>query len=572
LEAAFRVASHWIDEGKLPLGPDSVREQLGRILGSADFDASKRNRRFLEYAVEEALAGRADRIKAYNIATAVFGRDVNFDPQLDSIVRIEAGRLRRSLERYYLTAGSKDPIRITVPTGSYVPVFNATRFLAPAVGSSASGSASGSRRRYQNGRTIFVKAFEEDGDQSACPNLTRGFTRQLIVGLTRFTDLFVFGAETTFSYGGAVQPEQLRTDLDPDFLLEGGTTVSADRFSVAALLVDARSGRILWADSFERSLQAKELVRVRDEVANSIARTLAQPYGVIFNNVARDTDGTLPDNFISYDWVIRFYQYCRSYERALFEPVRAGLEQAIVSDPCYAEAFACLSRAYTNAFRFGHDVSGVTADPLQRALALARSAIELAPNGSRGHHALALAYWFAGDAPGSIAVLETSRALNPNDTDIMADLGLRYAMLTEWEKAMPLLEESFARNPAEPSLYRSGLFLYHYAHGHYEEALAEARRIETPNVVYGFVGVAMAAGQLGLRQEAEAALKSILMIDPNYGDHVVDDLTARTLHPDLVRIGVEGLRKAGLSCSKTGSGDGPGPASNAVQLRRPGLR
>ena len=111
------MASHWIDEDKFALGPEAVREQLSRILGSCAFDASKRNRRFLEYAVEEALAGRADRIKAYNIATTVFGRDASFDPQLDSIVRIEAGRLRRSLERYYLTAGQQGPRSDNHPDG-----------------------------------------------------------------------------------------------------------------------------------------------------------------------------------------------------------------------------------------------------------------------------------------------------------------------------------------------------------------------------------------------------------------------------------------------------------------------
>ena len=72
---------------------------------------------FLRYIVEEALAGRADRIKAYNIATAVFGRDEEFDPQSDPIVRVEAGRLRRALERYYLTAGQDDPVRISDSEG-----------------------------------------------------------------------------------------------------------------------------------------------------------------------------------------------------------------------------------------------------------------------------------------------------------------------------------------------------------------------------------------------------------------------------------------------------------------------
>ena len=103
--------------------PDGVREELQRILQSSDFEASERNQRFLEYVVEETLAGRAGRVKAYSVATQVFGREGGFDPQADPIVRIEASRLRRALERYYLTAGSDDPIRITIPKGSYVPGF-----------------------------------------------------------------------------------------------------------------------------------------------------------------------------------------------------------------------------------------------------------------------------------------------------------------------------------------------------------------------------------------------------------------------------------------------------------------
>jgi hypothetical protein len=88
---------------------DECQQQLSRILDSAEFDTTDRGRRFLRYVVDETLAGRGDRIKAYSVAVEVFGRDASFEPQSDPIVRIEAGHLRRSLERYYLTAGVSDP-------------------------------------------------------------------------------------------------------------------------------------------------------------------------------------------------------------------------------------------------------------------------------------------------------------------------------------------------------------------------------------------------------------------------------------------------------------------------------
>ena len=98
-------------------GPNSVA--FWRV---PEFQLPERGRAFLRYIVEESLAGRAKRIKAYSIAIEVFGRDEGITPD-DPVVRIEAARLRRALERYYLVAGQSDPIRIDIPKGSYVPVF-----------------------------------------------------------------------------------------------------------------------------------------------------------------------------------------------------------------------------------------------------------------------------------------------------------------------------------------------------------------------------------------------------------------------------------------------------------------
>ncbi len=113
------------------LDAEDVRLELDRVLKSRDFEATERTRKFLAFVVDQTLSNRADRIKAYSIATEVFGRDASFDPHSDPIVRIEAGHLRRALERYFLTAGKDDPIVITIPKGGYVPVFDRRHDKAP---------------------------------------------------------------------------------------------------------------------------------------------------------------------------------------------------------------------------------------------------------------------------------------------------------------------------------------------------------------------------------------------------------------------------------------------------------
>src|SRR5690349_10079888 len=77
---------------------EAVLAELERIIASPAFDTSGRNRRFLRHLTEETLAGRADSINASRIATSVFERDEDFDPQSDPIVRLEAIRLRRALD------------------------------------------------------------------------------------------------------------------------------------------------------------------------------------------------------------------------------------------------------------------------------------------------------------------------------------------------------------------------------------------------------------------------------------------------------------------------------------------
>src|SRR4051812_7150177 len=84
----------------------AVREHLERLLGSSHFDAAARSRKFLCFVVEEVLAGRGAKLCQAAVATAVFGREGDFDAVLDPIVRVQAGRLRRSLERYYLLTGN----------------------------------------------------------------------------------------------------------------------------------------------------------------------------------------------------------------------------------------------------------------------------------------------------------------------------------------------------------------------------------------------------------------------------------------------------------------------------------
>ena len=139
----------------LDISEADIRRQIERILQSRGLESSPRLQEFLEYIVDEYLAGRAGRIKGVTIAQAVYGADASFDPESNSIVRVEAGRLRRRLEQYYLARGASDPIIIEIPNGGYAPTFRRRQNIE-AVGQARGQEATLSRGQW--GKKSFLAA------------------------------------------------------------------------------------------------------------------------------------------------------------------------------------------------------------------------------------------------------------------------------------------------------------------------------------------------------------------------------------------------------------------------------
>lgn len=105
------------------VSPEQVRDHLGKIVTSSEFEKSPRLQILVNYIVEESLAGRVKYIKGATIGEAVFDKSGKFDPDSNSIVRVEMGRLRRRLDEYYMGSGRDDPMVLSIPKGSYVPKF-----------------------------------------------------------------------------------------------------------------------------------------------------------------------------------------------------------------------------------------------------------------------------------------------------------------------------------------------------------------------------------------------------------------------------------------------------------------
>ena len=125
-----------------PLSLFERREELRRVLESKQFASAPKRSRFLEFVAEQAFQGNSEKINEYLIGVEVYDRGERFDPQQDPIVRVQAHEIRRALKKYYEEEGSQSVLRIDLPPGHYVPVFNRSTLAAPEL-TEASTSVSG---------------------------------------------------------------------------------------------------------------------------------------------------------------------------------------------------------------------------------------------------------------------------------------------------------------------------------------------------------------------------------------------------------------------------------------------
>ena len=525
-----------------------MRTQLLRILGSSEFVIPERGRRFLKFVVEETLAGRGDRLKAYTIATQIFGRDESFDAQSDPLVRIEAGRIRRALERYYLVAGKNDLIVTTIPKGGYVPTFELRMPPPPSPGASrVSASQTNAQRPAAGGvgrPAVLIIPFVEFSDQSAGLRFAPGLTAEVVHQLARFKDLMVIvGREADLATGGAAGTaahEAVR------YCLEGSVRSSAAKIRFMTRLIERASGAVLWSAAYDGDPSVSDLIAFQEDVAQRVASAVGQPYGVVFRaHLARVAQH--PDDFDAYSCILAYFSYRAELDPLQHASVRAALEQAVERFPNYATAWALLSLTYLHEARFGYNVKADRAPPITRALEAANRAVDCDPENARAHHALSLALFFNRETEAAFAVGERALALNPNDADVCGELGWRHATAGDRTRGIMLLEDALSRNPSHADYLYGLLAAAALFNRDLDKALACIRRASLEKFSNYYLVAAATYGHCGLRDDAQRAGKRFLEMRPNFLRELDAELDMRSILPSDRAYFVEGLRKAGLS-------------------------
>ena len=513
------------------LDNDKIETALRKILESRDFRASPRLAQMLTFIVEETLEGRGPYLKAFYIANQVFGRDENFDAATDPLVRVQANRLRKAIEHYYLTEGANDPVRISVPKGRYCAEFQS---------SGRAGTSSAVPAAPTIAVLPFATASAEDLDYFA-----DGLAEELTTALARVENFRVVSRHSTRQYGkGGQDIRDIGQELAVRFILEGSVQRSVKAVRVTAQLTDASDGVQVWADSYSRKLQADDLFDIQDEIVAQVIAKVADTYGVIPRMLEKETRGKRTNDLEAYDSLLRFYHYQANLGLEQYDYARRGLLKAIERDPEYGPALAALAElACDNLTLRYHEPY----DRLDEAYDYARRAISVDPECQQAHFGMALVQFQRRDRDECIRSARKIIELNANVPYYAGVAGWLIALAGEWEQGLEILEGSIEQNPFYPDWWNLAPFQYYFFKEQYEQALAAAERMILPGLPWDPLVRLASLARLGKTDEASAVLQQLNREFPDfagYAHEYIHHYVFEEKHADLI---YDALLEAGLT-------------------------
>ncbi|SDT23477.1 hypothetical protein [Bradyrhizobium canariense] len=529
---------------------DEIRGQLARIVSNTAFATSDRPRRFLSYIVDQTLVGNSKRLKQYCIATEVLGRPSSFDPEIDPVVRLEAGKLRRAVENYYLRDGAQDPIVISIPKGSYVPTFSWPALSNTKIESANTLTATNHHRHnitwlpVPEFHRLAVLPFATVARDADTVEFSRGLHDQLVVELARYQELSVFVVD---SLGEYIDPATAVLDIakgfSSRFILSGSIRRGSASIRTTMRLHDATTSSILWSESFDADLNDEDRLAPQDYISRRVAGTVADYYGVISQQISLEAVYGV-DRPWTINVAIQRHRYlAKTLAESAYYQARRDLDRAVLAAPHHSLLWAALAHTifYGNVLGFQDD-----ADWLSLVERYAQRAFELDHRCAYAHVVMALHRLYRGELDEVRNTCAQILKDNPHAPSTKLSAGFFTALAGDWNVGTGMIKEamqSLLHPPAWP--YRA-TFLSFYNQNNYSAALHELASYNSPESFTPPLLRAAALAQLGRISEARAAAREVLRLCPNFKDVSNKYLKYLVALPDLALHLREGIKKAGL--------------------------
>jgi adenylate cyclase len=510
-----------------------ISHQLERMLSSPDFRTTPQQTAFFKFVVNQTLDGKAGQITGYTVATEVFGRGPDFDQSIDPVVSIQAGRLRRAIERYYLTTGQNDPARIDIPKGTYVPTFsehlpgNQPRATEPAAAVLVMDSWP----------AVLVRPLANLSDNPANDYVSIGLTTELTHALSHYREFRVL--ETRH-----LQQESTPRQTDIDFTIDGSVRRDPAGITVAIRLCDARQCTQIWSGKYRGDLEAAKMISFQEKVAAEVAVRVAGDNAAISKHIAGLSRNKAVPELTAYEAMLRYWEsVSRLTPQSMVRAIRA-LEHAAAHEPDYGQTWSMLAAQYAD--NYGLEIIDL-ATPLEKAAEFAQRGVSLDPTNRRTRFIMAYVRFMQNRLPEARHEAEKAYRLCPNSLMVLDGIGWLTALAGEWEQGVNWIEKAIELNPYYRPRVRQALCSNWFRVGNYEKAYRETFHFMMPESHWYQLLKASVCGQLGKIEEGQACVRALLALKPDFAQRGWILIGRYVKFEDIADRIIEGLGKLGLN-------------------------
>jgi adenylate cyclase len=375
--------------------------------------------------------------------------------------------------------------------------------------------------------------------------LSDGITESIITVLSKVPRLFVISRQSTFFYKGKpVKVKQVSEELGVQYVLEGSVQRSGDRIRINAQLIDALTGRHIWAERYDRDLT--DLFDLQDEITWRILTAIR----------VKLTEGEVPSTYLKYytgkqgfDCYLKLMEAGKYADQHTIEDndvARQLIEDAISMCPENPVSYAQLGYVYLDDYWLDNTKS--PRETLEKGYELAKKALAIDDSIPVAHIMLSSIYQYKRDYDKAIAEGERAVALDPGGSGSYSVYATALLVACRPNEAIPMFQKAIRLNPNV-----SGTTLVMLGHalrnaGRFEEAVLVYKKgiQRAPDYVVAHIGLGTAYSLMGREKEARAEAEEILRINPKFSL----DYFAKTGAPykDQSQIDkiTNAMRKAGL--------------------------
>ena len=390
---------------------------------------------------------------------------------------------------------------------------------------------------------IAVLPFVNMSGDAAQDYLSDGIAEDVIIELSRFSELVVIARNSSFQFrGAAADARQVGARLGAGYILEGSVRRQADRVRVTAQLVDATSGGHLWAEHYERRMA--DVFALQDELARNIAAVLA------VRLTKAEAERVLlrpPSHWQAHEFHLRAAEAFRLRGRsvAAVHEARRLAEEAVAVDPEYSRSHVLLSKVEWWTYVEPLDDAYLRVATLARAHELAQRAVQLAPDLPEAHAQLGWTFIFQREHRFGIEEFDRAFSLNRSFVDNRFALALTYSGTPE--EAIAFLDANIDLDPFQPfdSFGFRGHAQYMLGLGEQAARTLAVYPSRAPVVRVLPLWLAAAHARAGASAEARAAALAVLRIEPGFGLARWSRTAVYRRREDAERL-LDDLRAAGL--------------------------